>query len=53
MRRLRELLALRLGGTLQWSTAESRPYRFEPALRNAENAQGRTATIGMTWEGRP
>ena len=47
MRRLREVLALRLGGTLQWSTPESRPYRFEPALRHDENTQGRTATIGI------
>ena len=37
----------------EWNVNDSYPYTFQLTLANDPNAQGKTATIGMTWEGRP
>ena len=35
-----------------WPVGVSRPFVFEFTVENDENAQGQSASIGMTWEGR-
>ncbi len=37
----------------EWAPGDSYPYVFDLTLLSDANAQGRPATIGMTWEGRP
>ena len=37
----------------EWMPADSYPYTFTLTLANDPGAQGKTATVGMTWEGRP
>jgi predicted ribosomally synthesized peptide with SipW-like signal peptide len=35
-----------------WAAGQSRPFIFEFTVANDENAQGKSVSIGMTWEGR-